>query len=331
MPSFNLTIKRLVLRPIRILAESGVNFVAHSDFILAASVSFYMLLAIVPFILFGFSVFGMLLKNQDVLKSIYDVLGRLFVDEKTLEWFKIILGRIIADQGITTFWGIITLLFTAGGMFRSLEFSINKIFETKLRPIWSSYLYSIGLSLILNTLLLFGILASPIIGYAAVTSNPVVNSVIRDVPAFAIFIQNIFSWLIFGMICLLIYLIMPNTKKRFRDAFWGAVFAALLWNLLKWAFTIYLEYFSTIKMIYGALGTVLGAVFWIYLSVVIILFGAEIAYTLSKRSKGQLAPSFLRIGWLAAKKIGAKILVKIPGVRRAGGVTEQRPDVPSPS
>jgi membrane protein len=331
MPSLNLSIKRLVLRPVRILAESAINFLAHSDFILASSVSFYVLLAIVPFILFGISVFAMFLKNTDILQSIYEVLGRLFVDDKTLGWFKTLLERVIADQGITTFWGIVTLLFTAVGMFRSLEFSMNKIFEAKLRPIWSSYLYSIGLSLILNTLLLFGILASPIIGYAAVTSNPYVTGIIKEMPAVAIVIQNVFSWFIFGVICLVIYLVMPNTKKRFRDAFWGAVSAALLWNLLKWGFTVYLEYFSSIKIIYGALGTVLGAILWIYMSTVIILFGAEIAFTLSKRSKGQLAPSFFRIGWLAAKKLGAKILVAIPGVRREGGASEQSPDVPSPS
>lgn len=331
MPSLSLSIKRLVLRPIRIIAESAVSFLAHADFFLAASVSFYMLLTVVPFILFGFSIFGALLKNTDVMKSMYELLGRLFVNEQTLNWFKVVLDRVIADQSITTFWGVITLLFTAGGMLRSLEYSINKIFETKLRPIWSSYLYSIGLSLILSMLLLFGILTSPMIGYAAVTSNPIVNTIIHDVPAVAIIIENVFSWFIFGVICLAIYLIMPNTKKRFRDAFWGAISAALLWNFLKWGFTIYLESFSTIKIIYGALATVLGAVMWIYLSVAIILFGAEICFTLSKRSRGELAPSFLRIGWLAAKKLGAKVLEAIPGVRRAGDASEQNPDVPSPS
>jgi membrane protein len=331
MPSLSLSLKRLLLRPLRILAESVISFLAHSDFVLASSISFYMLLAVVPFILFGLSIFGAILTDVNVLQSIYDLLGKLFVNEQTLIWFKAILNRIIADQGITTFWGIATLLFTATGMFRSLEYAVNKIYEAKLRPFWSSYLYSMSLSLILNVLLLFGILASPIIGYAAVTQSPLVNTIIQDVPVVAIIIQNIFSWFIFGVICLLIYLIMPNAKKRFRDAFWGAVSAALLWNLLKWGFTVYLEYFSTFKIIYGALGTVLGAVIWIYLSVAIILFGAEISFTLSKRSRGQLAPSFLRIGWLAAKKLGVKVLGEIPAIRRAGGVSEQKPDVPSPS
>lgn len=331
MPSIGLTIKRLILRPIRIFAESVVSFLAHADFFLAASVSFYMLLMIVPFMLFGLSIFGALLKDTDVLNSMYELLGRLFVNQQTLNWFKVVLNRVVADQNITTFWGVATLLFTAAGMLRSLEYSINKIFETKLRPVWSSYLYLIGLSLVLTMLLLLGILTSPVIGYAAVTSNPVVNTIISDVPAIAIIIENIFSWFIFGVICLLIYLIMPNTKKRFRDAFWGAISAALLWNFLKWGFTIYLETFSTIKIIYGALATVLGAVMWIYLSVVIILFGAEISFTLSKRSRGELAPSFFRIGWLAVKKLGAKVLEVIPGVRREGSESEQNPDVPSPS
>lgn len=331
MPSLGLTIKRLILRPIRIIAESVLSFVAHADFFLAASVSFYMFLAVVPFFLFGLSIFGAFLKNSDVMNSIYELLARLFVNEQTLGWFKLMLNRVIADQGITTFWGVATLLFTAAGMLRSLEFSINKIYETKLRPIWSSYLYSIGLSLILTTLLLLGILSSPLIGYAAITSNPIVNAVIRDVPLLAIIIENVFSWFIFGVLCLSIYLIMPNTKKRFRDAFWGAISAALLWNMLKWGFTAYLETFSTIKLIYGALATVLGTVLWIYLSVAIILFGAEVSFTLSKRSKGEFAPSFFRIGWLAAKKLGMKVLEVIPGVRHIGDASEQNPDVPSPS
>ena len=77
----------------------------------------------------------------------------------------------------------------------------------------------------------------------------------------------------------LLYLLLPNTKVKFRAAIWGAVIAALVWMLAKWGFKLYVVKFIPYNEVYGVLGLIPLGVFWIYLSWFIVLFGLQLTYT----------------------------------------------------
>lgn len=87
-------------------------------------------------------------------------------------------------------------------------------------------------------------------------------------------IPLLFSW--GGLI--LLYLFMPNTRVRPGAALWGGIFAGTLWEVSKRGYTLYFA--STIKWesLFGALGVIPILLIWIYLTWVIILFGAELAF-----------------------------------------------------
>jgi membrane protein len=109
-----------------------------------------------------------------------------------------------------------------------------------------------------------------------------------------------------------VYLFMPNTRVRFGAAFAGAVTAGFLWHIAGWVFASFVVKSSSYDAIYSAFATLILFMIWLYLSWLILLLGADIAYyvqhpervTLSREtarpspvSRTQLALTFaLRIG-----------------------------------
>jgi membrane protein len=79
----------------------------------------------------------------------------------------------------------------------------------------------------------------------------------------------------------LIYYFAPNTRVRFRDVWYGAVLAGILWRLALLAFSWYLHGYARFS-IHGSVGTVVAFLVWVYLSAVIVLYGVEVTAAYAK-------------------------------------------------
>ena len=93
----------------------------------------------------------------------------------------------------------------------------------------------------------------------------------------------------------LIYYFAPNTRVRFRDVWYGAVLAGLLWRLALFAFSWYLRTYARFS-VHGSVGAVVAFLVWVFLSAVIVLYGVEVtaAYAKERHKLGKVVKSEVR-------------------------------------
>jgi membrane protein len=95
-------------------------------------------------------------------------------------------------------------------------------------------------------------------------------------PAISYIVPYLLTFIAF--FCL--YFLMPNVKVSPKAAMWSAALAALVWSIAKWGFGEYVTELIPYQAVYGIMGLIPLAVFWIYLSWLIVLFGLQLTYTM---------------------------------------------------
>jgi YihY family inner membrane protein len=86
------------------------------------------------------------------------------------------------------------------------------------------------------------------------------------------------SYMVSMLTFFLLYLVMPNAKVQAAAAIWGATVAALVWSFARWGFGVYVMRLIPYSAMYGVLGLIPLAVFWIYVTWFIVLFGLELTF-----------------------------------------------------
>ena len=182
----------------------------------------------------------------------------------------------ISLQGINVV-GFLILVFVATTLMSTTEHCLNGIYNApRVRP-WPRRLFVywsvltlgpvlIGLSIYLNGLAMeqFQALISPgVLGWMQTAILP---------------------WLGASLMLFLIYYLMPNTRVDVRPAIVGALVAALFWKLAEYLFGVYVLHMVGEDKIYGNLGLIPLFFFWVWIFWVLVLFGAELSYTLQHLS-----------------------------------------------
>lgn len=106
---------RFLLKPVRVLFEAVLAFAEDNGFILSSSVSYFLILAIVPFTLFAISILGLVLSQQEYAQKFIEMLTYLVANPKTIEWFALRIEPIVSNIGTLSLWGAGTLLVVTGG------------------------------------------------------------------------------------------------------------------------------------------------------------------------------------------------------------------------
>jgi membrane protein len=242
------------------------QLIKDNVFTVAGSLAFTTLLAVVPFAVVVFSS----LASFPIFEDSFDKINTFIFDNfvpTSGEVIQTYLLLFIQQTSALTPFGIVFLFITAVMLMFTIDNEINRIWQvsSKRSMVTSAVVYflilTVGPMLVGISLILTSYLASlPFLG--------VVELEIR----FLTFLPFLLTAMAFATL----YYLVPNTRTPIWHAVVGGVVAALLFELAKHLFKWYVTQFSMYQIVYGALSAVPIFLIWIYISWVIVLFGAEL-------------------------------------------------------
>ena len=276
---------------------------------IAGAISFYTLFAMFPLFLAITSVLGYVLgpsvaKDAELAKDIAEVLpvSSDFVSE-TME-------GIVSARAITGIASIFGLLWAATAAFGAIRKGINAAWGIrKSRPFIKERLIDFALVLGAGIVLLAVLFSAPALG---------VLREITDVFAPESRFFNNFIWVVVPKLLspglsflafLILYRFLPNTRVRFSDVWLWALVASLAFDGANLGFVWYVQTFPHYNLVYGSVGAVLALLTWVYLSAIIVLFGALVtshyaAYTSSIEREKQS----LRLLWTGFSRVRLRVV-----------------------
>jgi len=252
---------------------------------LAAALAYYALFSLAPLVLIAVAVAGLVFGHQAAEGQLYTQLAGLIGDPGAKAVQSIVANMHQQGGGVVaTIVGIATLLFGASGVFVQLQDSMNTIWKARppttngiveflrVRMVSFSMVLGIGF-LLLVSLVLSAFLAAVgdylgmfVPGGAAV--GQALNATVSLVVVTALFAM--------------IYKMLPDTPVAWRDVWVGALLTSFLFTLGKFAIGYYLGK-ASVASSYGAAGSVVILLLWVYYSSLILYFGAEFTHVYSMR------------------------------------------------
>ena len=173
--------------------------------------------------------------------------------------------------------GFIILFFTATYVFDSIQYALNRIFNTDShRKYWKQKLY--GFLIVFLIFIIIVTTFSLSTGLFYLSNNIIkVLSIERSVSTILLKILSIAIGILFNfLIFTLIYYFGTNKNINLRQIYRGALTIAIGWEGVKYLFIFYIDRIADFQLAYGSIGSVIAFLLWIYTSSMIMLLGAEI-------------------------------------------------------
>ncbi len=254
-----------------VLRDAGRKFYADDGPTLAAAISFYALLSLIPVLFLVIAIFGYAVGSshetfQAVLTSVREFIPHLSDDfTRSLEW-------VVANRGRLSWLGLGSLVVASGLVFHAVEFALDRLFAVdKRRSFVRSRLLSMSIVVGMGLVLLFSFYVGVV--FHALHADPHQRELVRL--ARGLRLQYLFSvMLVLGSFTLALR-VFPHAHVGLREAFLGACVGTSLWEIARRFFLWYLANLAQFYVVYGSLGALVAVMVWIYFSATIFLYAAE--------------------------------------------------------
>ena len=263
------------------LSPVGVGKQAVKDFLdddmntHAAALTYRILLAIFPFLIFILTLLGAF-NMEEFFNSLLDE-ARGTLSPELYTQFENILNQVEsgANGGLLSF-GLVLAVWSAAGGVRSVMHALNVAYDveeerTFLKKYLASVLFTIGL----------GVIA--ISAIALMFLGPQTIEWLADLVGMGTVFVNLWTWLRIPMAIILmilavalIYYFFPNVEQPFKIVSPGSVIAVLGWVIFTLGFSFYISNFGNYNATYGSLGGVIILLLYFFISSAVLLFGAEV-------------------------------------------------------
>lgn len=270
-------VKDEAIRWLHIVRDAVKLWLEHNAFSYAGSLAFYTLFSLAPTVIIAVTVIGVVLGEDaaqgQLVAQLQDTIGQgaaEAVEQAVAQ------SRIEASGLLPTLLGVGALLIGATTVFAQMQYSLNMLWGVTANPDRNSVL----LFLKKRLLSLAVVLAIGFVLLVSLALGVILRAVFRFasdwLPAGELLLSGAESLVSLAVIALFfatIFKVLPDVVVGWRDVFLGAIVTALLFSLGRYAIAAYLAYTATAST-YGAAGSVVLILLWVYYSSLILLFGA---------------------------------------------------------
>ncbi len=277
---------RLAATILRYIYGLGRDIVFGQLTLRSMSLVYTTLLSVVPLIAFSFSILKGLGKHKELEPLLFDFLAPLGaqgeeITQQVISLVDNVKGGVLGGVSLAFF------VYTAISMVQKVEESFNYVwYVSKPRSFarrFSEYFFVLLIGPIVMVIAL-GMLTS-------IRSNAVVQMILTNESLGPIFVlaSQLTPFLLITGVFTFLYMYMPNTKVKFISALVGGLAGGFLWASAGAFFATFILYASRTQLIYSGFAVAITTLIWLYLSWLILLVGAQLAFYYQQ-------PAFLRIG-----------------------------------
>ena len=261
-----------------VLKKAGSGFVEDNVMKLSASLAYYTVFSMGPLLIVIIYLCSLFFGREAIEGTIYGQISSFVGSDTAKQLQDIIKNASIGDKGnVAAIIGIITLLIGATTVFAEIQDSINSIWGIKPKPKrgWLKLLVNRLLSFSIIITLGFLLLVSLGISYIVEALSDRLARAFPDVTVVLFYIFNLLlSLVVISTLFAVIFKVLPDAKIKWRDVIAGAIATALLFMLGKFGISFYIGQ-SDVGSTYGAAGSLVVLLVWVYYSSIILYFGAE--------------------------------------------------------
>ena len=267
------------------LKTTGTRWVDHNTPRLGAALAYYTVLSMAPLLVVAIGIAGLVFGDQaargEIVSQISDLVGND-------------IGRIVQDllksahqqdHGIAaSVFGGVTLLIGASAVFGELRDSLNLIWNHETKTIGFTgfiryRLFTFAVVMAVGFLLLVSLVVNTMLAFL----STLVGSFIAVPPTVALVLEPLISIVVTTLLFALTYKYIPDVPVKWRDVQIGALFTAILFSVGKSLIGLYLGK-ASVGSAYGAAGSLVVLLVWVYYSSQIFFFGAEFTKVYSERN-----------------------------------------------
>ncbi|HSN09502.1 MAG TPA: YihY/virulence factor BrkB family protein [Hanamia sp.] len=277
-----------------VLKEVSREFSADNILKYSASLAYYTVFSIAPLLIVLTTLFGFLFGKEAMQGRVYEQLNNLVGSNAAIEIQDIIKNiHLSKNSFFATVLSVIILLIAATSIFGEIQDSINKIWGLKIKK------HKVWWKLILTRLLSFSlILSMGLVMIVSILLNAIVAAfgklIEKLIAGYSLYFiqvsETILSFLVVTFLFAFIFKVLPDAKIRWKDVLFGGFITAIFFTIGKLGINFYIQK-SNITSLYGAAGSIIILMIWVYYSSIILYLGAEFTKVFTKLYGKNILPN----------------------------------------
>jgi membrane protein len=286
--------KRYLKHMWKIISTTFINFNDDNGLKLSASLAYYTIFSIAPLLIIVISLAGIVFGEDAAANRLYPQIAHYVGSAAAVQIQDVLKNlQLSGKSGMAVIIGVITLFLGASGIFLEIQDSLNRIWRVKAKPKrgWLKMIENRFLSFSLIISLGFLLLVSLIINLLISALGEWIENFVPVVTSLLLKGINLgITFIIISSLFAIIFKFLPDVKIKWRDVRSGAFFTSVLFMIGQYGITLYIQYAAKTSA-YGAAGSILIILVWIYYTAAILYVGAEYTQVFAEAIGSRIEPA----------------------------------------